>query len=119
MHNKATLNISSHNISPDMINGKTMGVSNSGWFINERVEVVIRVCLFPGFSTSRQTEIPGKIIREIPGTGTKGESKLWANTNSNGSLRLRNVFYIIKIVDYLLAVDVVAVYYTIISPDVA
>ena len=43
----------------------------------------------------------------------------WANTNSNGSLRLRNFFYIIKIINYLPAVIVVAVYYAIISPDVA
>ena len=51
------------------------------------------------------------------GIGTKGESTLGAN--SNGSLRLRNFFYIIKIINYLSAVIVVAVYYTIISPDVA
>ena len=43
----------------------------------------------------------------------------WANTYSNGSLRLRNFFYIIKIINYLPVVIVVAVYYTIISPDVA
>ena len=44
---------------------------------------------------------------------------IWANSNSNGSLGLRNFFYIIKIINYLPAVIVVAVYYTIISSDVA
>ena len=51
MHNNATHNISNHNISPDMINGRTMGVSNSGRFIKERVEVVVKRSISEHFST--------------------------------------------------------------------
>ena len=51
MHNNDTRNISNHGISPDnMINGKTMGVSNSGRFINERVEVVVKHSISEHFS---------------------------------------------------------------------
>ena len=50
MHNNATRNISNHNISPDMINGGTMGVSNSGRFIKERVEVVVKHSISEHFS---------------------------------------------------------------------
>ena len=52
------------------------------------------------------------------GTGTKGESIL-GPTPTARSLRLRNFVYVIKIINNLPTVIVVAVYYTIISPDVA
>ena len=52
-------------------------------------------------------------------TGYRYKRRKYTWANSNGSSRLRNFFYIIKIINYLPAVIVVAVYYTIISPDVA